>query len=373
MSDTRSSDDTRPAINGIDHIALYVGNAHQAAHYYRAAFGFEPVAYCGLETGARDRISWALAQGSATLVVSSGLDPDGPIARHVHEHGDTIKDIAFKVDDAAGLFEHAVRRGAFPVCEPTTIEDERGQLTYATVAAAGDVWHSFVERTRYAGVFWPGYQARPARVPPSPIGLRQFDHFAIGVGAGQLADYVDFYRRVFGFVESHEENVMTGRTGMRSKVVRGPADGVVFPILEPAPAVKRSQIEDYLHFHRGPGVQHAALLTDDIVHAVRSLVENGVEFLPTPEVYYESLLDRVGPLPDDLLALRQLGIMVDRDETGYLFQLFTKAVTGRPTLFFEVIERRGSRGFGGGNIRALFEAVERAQLAPADGAGVVAT
>lgn len=362
-----SSQHAPPAIKGIDHVALYVGNADQAAHYYRAAFGFNPIAYSGLETGSRDRISWALAQGAATLVVVSGLDPEGPIARHAHEHGDTVKDVAFTVEDVTGLFEHTVRRGAQPVCEPTTLEDEHGELTFATVAAVGDVWHSFVDRTGYQGTFWPGYQARASQGPSMPIGITEFDHFAVSVGAGQLADSVNFYRDVFGFEECHEENVMTGRTGMRSKVVRGSGSGVVFPIVEPAEAPKRSQIEDYLHFHRGAGVQHAALLTGDIVQAVRSLAHNGVEFLSTPDVYYDSLLDRVGPLPDDVRALRQLGIMVDRDETGYLFQLFTKAVTGRPTLFFEIIERRGSRGFGGGNIRALFEAVERAQLARANG------
>lgn len=362
MSDGLPCAAERPAIEGIDHVVLYVGNADQAAHYYRAAFGFEPVAYCGLETGARDRISWVLTQSAATLVVVSGLEPDGEIVRHVHQHGETIKDIAFRVNDAAGMFEQTVRRGARPVGEPHTCSDQHGLLVCATVEAAGDVWHSFVERKRYSGAFLPGYQARRSRVPATPIGVTQFDHFAIGVGAGQLSDGVGFYTDVFGFEECHAETVMTARSGMRSKVVRGPGDGVVFPILEPAAGARRSQIEDYLHFHSGPGVQHAALQTADIAHAARALLRNGVEFLQTPDVYYESLLERVGPLPDDLRALRQLGILVDRDATGHLLQMFTTAVTGRPTLFFELIERRGSRGFGAGNIRALFEAVERAQL-----------
>nr|AKA59487.1 4-hydroxyphenylpyruvate dioxygenase [uncultured bacterium AZ_379] len=349
-------------IQGIDHVQLYVGNADQAAHYYSAAFGFQILAYAGPDTKVRDRRSLVLEQGDARLVVSSGLDPDSPVARHAALHGDGVKDIAFRVPDAEGAFDRAVRQGARPVREPVRLEDEHGEVRVATIAAFGDTLHSFVERDQYRGAFLPNYAARP------PLRRRKrrftgFDHFAVALPAGSLDGWVDFYQRVFGFQETFEQNVTTSRTGMRSKVVRGVSDDTVFPLLEPVPGPHRSQVQEFLNFNCGPGVQHAALRTDDIVAAVRSLAREGIEFLHTPDGYYDDLPARVGEVGTDPSIFRQYRIMVDRDESGHLLQIFTKAIAGRPTFFLELIERKGSRGFGGGNIRALFEAVEREQAA----------
>lgn len=366
MTIIRSIDERNPlGIRGIDHLLFYVGNASQAAHYYLAAFGFKAVAYGGLETGLRDCTSWVLEQGTARIVVSSGLDPKGAIARHAALHGDSVKDIAFRVDNAERSFEAAIRRGAHKVQEPTVREDEHGQVTVATVFTFGDTVHSFVERKQYEGPFLPGYVSKPSTREIPKLGITGFDHFAVSVNPGTLNDWIDFYIRVFGFRECHEENVFTSKSGMRSKVVRGDSDDCVFPMMEPVSGAIQSQIQDYLNFNGGPGVQHAALQTEDILAAVRGLGQRGVEFRYTPKAYYEALSARVGQLEESVEDLKELGVMVDRDDDGQLFQIFTKAVTGRPTFFIELIQRRGARGFGGGNIRALFEAVEREQTARA--------
>jgi 4-hydroxyphenylpyruvate dioxygenase len=355
-------EDNPLGIRGIDHVLFYVGNANQAAHYYLAAFGFQRLAYAGMETGFTDRVSWALEQGNAKIVLASGLDPAGPIARHANIHGDSVKDIAFEVEDAEQAFEQAVSRGARPVVEPRKQSDEHGEVVVATVCACGDILHSFVDRKRYKGTFLPGYLEKRS-IRTQGLGITGFDHFALSVPAGTLDEWIQFYRRVFGFYECHEENVNTSKSGMRSKVVRGLSDDVVFPIMEPLPGSSRSQIQDYLTFHGGPGVQHAALRTDDIIGTVRALLEQDIEFLYTPDTYYDALPARIGKLQEDVDELRDLKVLVDRDDNGYLFQIFTKAVTGRPKFFIELIQRKGARGFGSGNIRALFEAIELEQAA----------
>jgi 4-hydroxyphenylpyruvate dioxygenase len=365
MTSIQAIDERNPlGIRGIDHLVFYVGNASQAAHYYLAAFGFKTIAYAGLETGLRDSTSWVLEQGAARIVVTSGFDPQGLVAKHATLHGDSVKDIAFRVDNAERAFEAAIRRGAHKVVEPTVLEDEHGQATVATVFTFGDTVHSFIERNHYQGAFLPGYVPKGAVGETPKLDITGFDHFAVSVNPGTLNDWIDFYLRVFGFRECHEENVFTSKSGMRSKVVRGESDDCVFPMMEPVSGAIQSQIQDYLNFNGGPGVQHAALQTEDIVAAVRGLGQRGVEFRYTPRTYYDSLPARVGDLQESVVEdLRELGVMVDRDDDGHLFQIFTKAVTGRPTFFIELIQRKGARGFGGGNIRALFEAVEREQAA----------
>lgn len=356
--------DNPMGICGIDHVLFYVGNANQAAHYYLAAFGFQRLAYGGMDTGFTDRTAWVLEQGNAKIVVASGLDPAGPIARHANIHGDSIKDIAFQVENAEQAFERAVGHGARSVLEPQKQHDEYGEVVVATVSTCGDVLHSFIDRKRYKGAFLPGYIEKRS-VQSHGSGITGFDHFALSVPAGTLEEWTQFYCRVFGFYECHEENVNTSKSGMRSKAVRGVSDDVVFPIMEPVQGTSRSQIQDYLTFHGGPGVQHAALRTDDIIGTVQALLKQDVEFLYTPDTYYDLLPARIGKLQENVDALRDLKVLVDRDDSGYLFQIFTKAVTGRPTFFIELIQRKGARGFGGGNIRALFEAVEREQTARA--------
>jgi 4-hydroxyphenylpyruvate dioxygenase len=360
----------RLGILGIDHLLLYVGNAHQSAHFYNAAFGFRRVGYAGLETGHRNQASWVLAHGDATLVVTSALDPDGVVAQHVGRHGDGVKDVAFRVENVEWAFAEAVRGGARPVLEPVAIEDQYGRVVVATVGSVGETVHSFVDRHAYRGPFIPGY------APKSPRGHRlrgvavtAFDHFAVALKGGTLDAWVDFYESAFGFHECHEQSVDTGRTGMRSRVMSGGVNGVVFPLLEPVGGARRSQVQEFLDFNCGPGIQHAAVHTSNITAAVRALLGSGMEFVHTPDAYYEAVPSRVGRLDEDLTLLKKLRIMVDRDESGYLFQIFTKAVTGRPTFFIELIQRKGSRGFGAGNIRALFEALERDQAAREDRPG----
>lgn len=345
----------------IDHIEMYVGNARQAAHFYRTALGFRPSAYAGLETNTRDRTSHVVEQDGIKLVLTSSLGLDDPIAEHVRLHGDGVKDIAFTVDDATQAFEEAVRRGAQPIMEPTISEDESGQLTRATIATFGDTVHSFIERNQYNGDFLPGYQAIANPAKSESTGLSAIDHVAVSVPPGKLDEWIGFYKCVMNFHQLHQEDVSTEYSAMNSKVVRNSNGQVIFPMMEPAPGKRKSQIEEYLTFYRGPGAQHIALRCNDIVQTIQSLRANGIEFLKVPDTYYETLEDRIGPFDEDIAWLRELNILVDRDSDGYMLQAFTKPVQSRPTLFWEVIERRGSTGFGGGNIKALFEAVEREQ------------
>jgi len=349
------------AIEKIDHVHLQVGNAFQAMHYLRSSFGFVPIAYRGLETGSRDELSYVLKQGSALLVVTSSLNPATLIAHHVRVHGDGVKDIAFDVKDASHTFHLALLRGAAPVAEPVTKEDEHGQVTTASVESFGHMVHTFVQRNNYTAAFLPGYQSFHIDGCGLPPLLTELDHLALTVPAGQLNDQGAFYTDVLDFAVTHVENIVTPKSAMKSKVVQNNTATVRFPMMEPEPGRRTSQIEEYLSYNKGPGVQHLAFSCDDIVESVTQLQKRGVAFLKTPGSYYDMLAGRVGNLNHSVEALRALSILADRDEWGYLLQIFTKPITGRPTLFIELIEREGARGFGSGNIRALFDAVEREQ------------
>jgi 4-hydroxyphenylpyruvate dioxygenase len=350
-----------PQIDGIDYVEFYVGNAAQAAHFYRLAFGFTPVALATLETGERERTSYALRQNRITLIFTSALTPGNCVAEHVNLHGDSVKDIAFTVGDATRAFEETVRRGARPVMEPTVYEQDEGRVVKATVAACGDTVHSFIERQRGNQPCLPGYQVVRTPPPAVPVALTAIDHIAICVEPDTLQHWFSFYIDVFGFHHSHQEDIVTDHTAMNSGVVQNAAGLVKFPIMEPAANKHRSQIEEFLAFHHGPGAQHIALLSADIKQTVRALRANGIDFLHTPAVYYDALAERVGLPAEDVQALRELNILVDHDRWGILMQVFTKPLHDRPTAFVEIIERRGARGFGGGNIKALFEAIEREQ------------
>jgi 4-hydroxyphenylpyruvate dioxygenase len=349
-------------LHGIDHVELYVGNAYQAAHFYRAMFGFRPVARAGLETGFRDRLSIVMEQGDVRLVLTSGLEPDSPIARHAALHGDGVKDVAFRVDDVESAFRTAVERGARAVAEPRVHEDGEGRVVRATIGAPGDTVHSLVERRGYARTLFPGYEA--IQDPPSttPTGIVEVDHVAVSMEQGQLDQWVAFYKDVLGFHQSHHEMVWTRHSAMNSKVVEDASGKIKFPIVEPAHNGGKSQVQEYLNFNHGAGAQHVAFLTDDICGAVCSIRDRGVRFLRVPGSYYEVLEERVGAIAPPLMAqLAELGILVDSDEDGRLLQIFSEPVGARPTMFVELIERQGARGFGSGNIKALFEAVEREQ------------
>lgn len=345
----------------IDYIEMYVGNAHQAAHFYRTACGFAPLACTGLETGVRDHTSIMVEEGDIRLVLSNALNADSPIAEHVKLHGDSVKDVALTVDDAAGAFHEALKRGARPVLEPTVFEDENGQVLKATIGVYGDTVHSFVQRNSYKGPFLPGYQKMSRPVPTFDPGLTAIDHIAVSVEEGEMDRWVDFYENVLDFYLSHQDDIETDLSAMNSKVVQNSSGSIKFPMMEPARGKRKSQIDEYLSYHHGPGAQHVALLTNDIVRSVRTLSNNQIEFLDTPRSYYSALPDRVGAIDEDVAALCDLNILVDRDKWGYLMQVFSKPIQGRPTAFFEIIQRKGARGFGSGNVRALFEALELEQ------------
>jgi 4-hydroxyphenylpyruvate dioxygenase len=349
-------------LDGIDHVELYVGNAYQAAHFYRNMFGFRPVARAGLETGVRDRLSIVMEQGDNRLVLTSGLDPDSPIARHAALHGDGVKDVAFRVKDVESAYRTAVRRGARPVSPPEVHEDERGRLVRATIGAPGDTVHSLVERDDYAGTF-PGFEPIANAPATRPVGLVEVDHVAVSMEQGQLDHWVAFYKDVLGFHQSHHEMVWTKHSAMNSKVVEDASGKIKFPIVEPAHNAGKSQVQEYLNFNHGAGAQHVAFLSHDIRSTVRAIRENGVNFLRIPDTYYEVLEERVGAIdPALMVELQELGILVDSEEDGgRLLQIFSEPIEARPTMFVEVIERQGAQGFGSGNIKALFEAVEREQ------------
>jgi 4-hydroxyphenylpyruvate dioxygenase len=357
--------DTFP-INGTDFIEFYVGNAKQASLYYCAAFGYRLAAYRGPETGVRDRASYALEQDKVRLVLTTALRPDHPIAAHVNAHGDGVRDIALWVDDARTAFRNAVERGAKPAYEPTVLEDDDGEVVIAGIHTYGETIHSLVERGNYRGAFLPGFRAVDSCFNPSPVGLRYVDHCVGNVELGAMNRWVQYYEQVLGFynlISFDDKTISTEYSALMSKVVANGNGRIKFPLNEPAQGRKKSQIDEYLEFYRGPGVQHIAIATHDIVATVTALRNRGVEFLRVPLTYYDTVLDRVGRIDEDIAPLRELGILVDRDDEGYLLQIFTKPVQDRPTLFFEIIQRKGAKSFGAGNFKALFEAIEREQAA----------
>jgi 4-hydroxyphenylpyruvate dioxygenase len=355
--------DTFP-INGTDFIEFYVGNAKQAAHFYQAAFGFQIVAYRGPETGVRDRVSYLLAQNKIRFILTSPLGSDGEIADHVRRHGDGVRDIALWVDDARDAYAKAVERGAESAYEPRVLRDDDGQVVVAGIKIYGDTIHSLVERRAYRGVFMPGFQKREPHYRAQPTGLIHVDHCVGNVELGKMNSWVGFYERVMGFknlISFDDADISTEYSSLMSKVMSNGNERIKFPINEPARGKKKSQIDEYLDFYGGPGVQHLALATDDIIHAVRTLRDRGVEFLTVPTAYYQELQGRVGKIDEPIDALEELGILVDRDPDGYLLQIFSKPVQDRPTLFYEIIERKGARSFGKANFKALFEAIAREQ------------
>jgi 4-hydroxyphenylpyruvate dioxygenase len=355
-------------LRAVDHVRFFVGNARQSAYFYRNAFGFDVIAYAGLETKTRHEAGYVLRQGDIIFVLASPLGPAHHDAYRIMTHGDGVQDIALSVDDVGHAYRAAVERGAVGVVGPTALEDEHGVYEFATIRTYGDTTHTFVNRDRYRGVFAPGYKPLdPERYSPStfkPTGLLTIDHIVGNVEEGKMNEWVNFYERVLGFnqlISFDDKDISTEYSALMSKVVQSGTGRIKFPINEPAQSRRRSQIEEYLSFYHGPGVQHIALTTGNIIETVRALRHNDVSFLRVPQAYYDALPDRVGPIDQDVRHLAELGILVDRDDEGYMLQIFTKPVEDRPTLFFEIIERRGSRSFGKGNFKALFEAIEREQ------------
>ena len=355
--------DTFP-INGTDYIEFWVGNARQAALYYRAAFGFELVGYRGPETGTREKASYLLQQDKVRFVLTTPIKSTGQIAEHVAKHGDGVRDIALCVDDARTAFAAAVERGAKPAMEPTVFPDENGEVVIAAIHTYGDTIHSIVERKNYRGLFMPGFVPMESPYKPAPTGLKYVDHCVGNVELGKMNYWVKFYEDVLGFtniLSFDDKTITTEYSALMSKVMSNGNGRIKFPINEPAEGKKKSQIDEYLEFYDGPGVQHIAIATDDIIKTVRDLKSRGVEFLRVPSTYYESVPQRVGKIDEDIAPLEELGILVDRDDEGYLLQIFTKPVEDRPTVFYEIIQRKGAKSFGAGNFKALFEAIEREQ------------
>ncbi len=352
-------------LDGWDHVELYVGNAKQSAFYYEHALGFTRTAYAGPETGVRDRSSYVLEQSEIRLVLTSGLRSDSEIARFACTHGDGVKDIALRVPDAREAYRQAVQRGARGIVEPHWVEDEHGRVELASIATYGEVVHTFVNRAEYSGVYLPGYTPQASSNGADPgVGLLAIDHCVGNVELGRMDFWVEFYERAFGMTEMlhfSDEDISTEYSALMSKVMTDGEGKIKFPINEPAEGKRKSQIEEYLEFNQGPGVQHVALASRNIVETVEALERHGVAFLQTPSSYYDEVPDRVGEIDEDYADLQRLGILADRDDDGYLLQIFTKTAQDRPTLFFEVIERHGARGFGDGNFKALFEAIEREQ------------
>lgn len=352
-------------INGTDYIEFYVGNAKQAAHFYKTAFGFQEIAYSGPETGVRDRASYVLMQNKIRLVLTSGMKSDHFISEHVKKHGDGIKTLALWVDDAFKSYEETTKRGAKSYMEPQVIQDEHGEIRMSGIYTYGETVHMFIERKNYKGPFMPGYVAWETEYQPEETGLLYVDHCVGNVTWNRMNDAVKWYEEVMGFVNIltfDDKQINTEYSALMSKVMSNGNGYVKFPINEPAEGKKKSQIEEYLEFYEGEGVQHAALATNDIVSTVKALKARGVEFLGAPpEAYYEMLPERIGEIQEDLKIIQDLGILVDRDEEGYLLQIFTKPIQDRPTFFFEIIQRRGAQSFGAGNFKALFEAIEREQ------------
>jgi 4-hydroxyphenylpyruvate dioxygenase len=370
LATAATAGDTFP-INGTDYIEFWVGNAKQASHYYRAAFGFQLVGYRGPETGVRDRASYLLQQDKIRFVLTTPIRPDlsdeaRAIADHIYRHGDGVRDLALWVDDAREAYARATERGAVSVQEPRVLRDDDGEIVTAAIRTYGDTIHSLVERRGYRGVFMPGFRPLRPHYQPGPVGLKYVDHCVGNVALGQMNVWVQFYADVMGFrnlLTFDDKDISTEYSSLMSKVMANGNDRIKFPINEPAAGKKKSQIDEYLEFYQGAGVQHMALATDDIVRTVTALRDRGVEFLSVPTSYYAELQERVGAIDERVDVLASLGILVDRDPDGYLLQIFSRPVEDRPTVFYEIIQRKGARSFGKGNFRALFEAIEREQAA----------
>jgi 4-hydroxyphenylpyruvate dioxygenase len=351
---------------GTDYIEFYVGNAKQAAHFYKTAFGFQSLAYAGPETGVKDKVSYVIRQNKITFVLTTPLHTDNPIAEHVYKHGDGVKVIALKVDDATNAWKETIARGGQSYLEPKLMQDESGVIIMSGIHIYDDTVHLFVERKNYSGLFMPGFVKWNSQYNPASTGLLYVDHCVGNVGWNQMNKWVKFYEDVMGFkniLSFDDKDISTEYSALMSKVMSNGNGYVKFPINEPAEGKKKSQVEEYLDFYNGEGVQHIAIATSNIIETVTELQRRGVEFLKVPNSYYETVLDRVGKIDEDLQPLSDLGILIDRDDEGYLLQIFTKPVEDRPTLFFEIIQRKGAKSFGKGNFKALFEAIEREQEA----------
>jgi 4-hydroxyphenylpyruvate dioxygenase len=349
---------------GTDYVELYVGNAKQAAHYYKTAFGFQSLAYAGLETGVRDRTSYVLKQDKIRLVLTTPLHSDSPIAEHIKKHGDAVKVIALWVDDAEAAFRETTARGAKAYMEPTIEKDEFGEVVRSGIHTYGDTVHIFVERYNYQGLFLPGYEAWISEYNPAPTGLQYIDHMVGNVTLGEMNQWAKFYHDTMGFanlISFDDKDISTQYSALMSKVMTNGNGRIKFPINEPAFGLKKSQIEEFIEFFEGPGCQHIAVATNDIVFTISEMRKRGVEFLHVPGNYYDTVSDRVGEIDEQLAVLKELGIMVDRDDEGYLLQIFTRPVEDRPTMFFEIIQRKGAKSFGKGNFKALFESIEAEQ------------
>lgn len=351
-------------LNGTDYIEFYVGNAKQSSYYYQLAFGYELVAYCGPETGVRDKASYVLQQNKVRIVLTTPMHPDSPISQHIAKHGDGVRVLALWVDDAEKSWQETTKRGAKSYEAPKTMKDEHGEVKVASIHTYGDTIHTFIERKNYKGPFLPGFRAAKSKMPVKPVGLQFVDHCVGNVELGKMNEWVRFYEDVLGFktiITFDDEDISTEYSALMSKVVSNGNGYVKFPINEPAEGKKKSQIDEYLDFYHGPGVQHIAIITNNIIETVTELNSRGVEFLTVPTTYYDTLQERVGKIDEDIESLKKLGILVDRDDEGYLLQIFTKPVEDRPTLFYEIIQRKGAKSFGKGNFKALFEAIEREQ------------
>jgi 4-hydroxyphenylpyruvate dioxygenase len=349
---------------GTDYVELYVGNAKQSAHFYKTAFGFQSEAYAGLETGVKDHVSYVLKQDKIRLVLTTPLTEGGPINEHINKHGDGVKVVALWVEDATKAWEETTKRGAKSFMEPTAEEDDFGKVVRSGIHTYGETVHIFVERKAYDGAFLPGYKKWESHYNPAPTGLKFIDHMVGNVDWDEMNTWCEFYAKVMGFaqiISFDDKDISTDYTALMSKVMSNGNGRIKFPINEPAEGKKKSQIEEYIDFYNGPGVQHIAVATDDIVATVSAMRDRGVEFLYVPDNYYDDLLERVGDIDEDVEILKQHGILIDRDDEGYLLQLFTKPVVDRPTMFFEIIQRKGAQSFGKGNFKALFEAIEREQ------------
>jgi 4-hydroxyphenylpyruvate dioxygenase len=351
-------------LQGTDYVEFYVGNAKQAAHFYKTAFGFQSIAYAGPETGMKDKVSYVLRQNKLTFVLTTPLRTDNPIADHIYKHGDGVKVLALKVEDATSAWQETTKRGGKSCMEPTTLSDADGEIVLSGIHTYGDTIHVFVERRNYKGIFMPGFVAMNSSYQPSSTGLLYVDHCVGNVGWNQMNPWVKFYEDVMGFkniLTFDDKDISTEYSALMSKVMSNGNGFVKFPINEPAEGKKKSQVEEYLDFYQGEGVQHVAIATANIVETVTELQKRGIEFLKIPASYYETVLERVGKIDEDLKPLQELGILIDRDEEGYLLQIFTKPLEDRPTLFFEIIQRKGAKSFGKGNFKALFEALENEQ------------
>jgi len=351
-------------LQGTDYVEFYVGNAKQAAHFYKTAFGFQSIAYAGPETGVKDRASYVIRQNRLTFVLTTPLRSNNEMADHIYKHGDGVKVLALRVDDATAAWNETTRRGGKSYMQPVTMKDENGELVMSGIHTYGDTVHLFIERNNYKGPFMPGYRAWKTNYAPAETGLLYVDHCVGNVGWNQMVSRVKFYEDVMGFrniLSFDDKDISTEYSALMSKVMSNGNGFVKFPINEPAEGKKKSQVEEYLEYYDGEGCQHVALATNNIVETVSELQRRGIEFLKVPSSYYDELLDRVGHIDEDLEPLKELGILVDRDDEGYLLQIFTKPIEDRPTLFFEIIQRKGAKSFGKGNFKALFEAIEREQ------------